>query len=80
MKEGNKVSQLKAWTQERKATGAESKEAFQVLARGLEGRSRLGFPFGNGLLIGAWGRAKGHGEGAAERSPTGKQDIKGLGE
>ena len=31
VKKGRKVSQLKAQTQERKVTGARSKEAFQIL-------------------------------------------------
>lgn len=66
---GKKVSPRKAWTQGKKVTGAESTEAFQVLAWGLEGRGRFGFPSGDGFLRGAWGRTKGHGEGAGREKP-----------
>lgn len=62
MKEGNKVSQLKAWTQERKATGKEQR-GLPGTGPGAGGEEQAWFPFWEwsphwslGQGQGAWGR------------------------
>lgn len=68
VKKGRKVSQLKAQTQERKVTGAKSKEAFQVLAWGLEAE-KVCFPFWEWLPQEGPGVDHGHQEGVGRERP-----------